>query len=71
MTNLIASCANDVQPWDHYKTRDEYGHLLKQGQPIGSKVYHPRWRLLSGGLYDPNGRLMGKCYSHALACRLG
>ncbi|NDC89042.1 MAG: hypothetical protein EB075_09605 [Bacteroidetes bacterium] len=68
MAHLYASMKNDVQPWDAHEIRDEWGHPMTHGKPIGSRVRHPRFRLLNGGIPDPNGQVFGKAWSYALAC---
>ena len=61
---------NDVQPWDAYLIRDEWGHPMEEGKPIGSRVYHPRRRYCLPGSLSmvPDGRTYGKPWSYALAC---
>ena len=59
---LTVSHRNEVQPWDHYLVRDEYGHLLTAGKPVGSRVRHPRMRGCADGL------TFGNAWSYALAC---
>jgi hypothetical protein len=66
MAHLVASCRNDVNPWNHYQVT--YGYFedgyfqLTPGLPIGSKVHHPRLR----SLIAPH-EVMGRNYSYALA----
>lgn len=68
----IATSKAEVQPWDHWHLRGANGHPLQIGEPIGSKIRHPRVKLLQGGLPnpDPFGRRCGPAFSYALACRL-
>jgi len=70
MAHLTTGCRNDVQPWDAYMVRDWNGHPLREGKPIGSRVYHPRPRYCVPGSFsmDPDGPTYGKPWSYALAC---
>jgi hypothetical protein len=72
MANLTALTANDVQPWDAYQVRDEHGHPLQEGRPIGSRVHHPRRRLVNPTSFCmvPDGATYGRCWSYALACQI-